>query len=33
MLTKIQRYASRINRGQLVMGVRWAPTVLEKTPA
>jgi UDP-sulfoquinovose synthase len=33
MLTKIQRYASRINRGQLVMGVRWAPTALEKTPA
>jgi UDP-sulfoquinovose synthase len=33
MIAKIQRYASRIDRNQLVMGVRWAPTLREKTPA
>jgi UDP-sulfoquinovose synthase len=33
MLHKIERYKDRIDRNQLVMGVRWAPTVREKTPA
>ncbi len=32
MLRKIQRYADRIDRNQLVMGVRWSPTAPEPTP-
>jgi UDP-sulfoquinovose synthase len=33
MLHKIERYRDRIDRSFLVMGVRWAPTAREKTPA